>query len=82
MDYKKAAVISDKIEIKNRVSLEDDFINSKKYSNSLSMYLKYHPEGATDNVIAHFLCVTPKEVEEIYNSAVKSYRQLMKVDVK
>lgn len=71
----------EKAEILEKIQTEEDFINSKKHGYSLSRYLKKNPSGATDNVIAYFLCMTTKEIAEVYESAVKEYRQHLKLDI-
>jgi len=68
-------------EIKKRVEEEPDFINSKKYKYSLKEYKKNSKGPASDNIIAYFLCVTPQEVQQIYNNAVNKIRQYMKIDL-
>ena len=67
-------------DIKAKVLVEPDFINSKKYRYSLDRYLKNNPTSP-DNIIAHLLCMNENEVERVFNSAVIKIRQFMKIQV-
>lgn len=69
-------------ELRVKISTEFDFINSKKHKYSLKQFLKNNPDGTTDNIIALFLCVTPNQVRELYDSAVKKIRQKLNINVK
>lgn len=67
-------------DIKTKVMSEPDFINSKKYRYSMDRYLKNNPTSP-DNIIAHLLCMSEDEVEEVFNNAVIKIRQFMKIQV-
>lgn len=69
------------VDLKEKISSEPDFINSKKHRYSLQKFLKQNPEGTTDHIIAIFLCITPDGVRALYASAVEKIRQKMKVVV-
>lgn len=68
-----------KEEIKQKI-LEDDFVNSKKYGYSLEKYKRKNPTSP-DNVIAHLLCITPKEVQIIYDGIVEKARLELGIDL-
>lgn len=68
-------------ELRKRVNEEPDFINSKRYDYSLRKYKDKNEKEAPDNIIAYFLCMTPQEVTDTYNSAVEKARRFMKLDL-
>ena len=70
-----------KDEVKQKISSDEDFINSKKYDYSISKFIEANPKGVSDNIIASFLCITKEEVQSIYDGVVKKIRHLLKVDV-
>lgn len=74
-----------KEEIKKLIQENEDFINSKKYRYSLNRYEqqreKQRQESAPDSIIAHLLCMTPEEVQQVYKGAVHKIRQFMKIKV-
>lgn len=69
-----------KEEVKQKILDDSDFINSKKYGYSLKKYLKNNPVSP-DNIVAHLLCISTAEVQEIYDDAVAKIRQFMEIDL-
>lgn len=69
--------------LREKVLEEPDFINSRKHKYSLKEYRRKNQDKgpATDNVIAYFLCIDPKEVQKIYESAAQKIRQHFKIEV-
>ncbi len=67
--------------MKEKIENDPDFINSKKHQYSLKRFLREHPGGTTDNIIAYFLCVQPDEVRALYSSSIKKIRQKLNIDV-
>ena len=57
-----------------RLSSDPDFIHSVKHNNSLSELLKQNPNGVSDAVICRILCLTPEELQSLYNSAIMKLR--------
>jgi hypothetical protein len=54
---------------------DSDYINSPKYSNSLSLFLKDNPNGVKDKVICRLLDINQDQLEEIFKSAMNKLRQ-------
>jgi hypothetical protein len=52
-----------------------DYINSPKYSNSLSLFLKDNPNGVKDKVICRLLDINQDQLEDIFKSAMSKLRQ-------
>jgi hypothetical protein len=67
----------DKTEMKKKIVNEEDYIKSPKFSNSLNKFLSRTHELIEDSAIARILMMTEKEVEEVYQSAVKKLKELM-----
>ena len=57
-----------------RISSDPDFVNSLKHGNSLRELLRQNPNGVSDAVICRILCVTPEELQLIYESAIMKLR--------
>lgn len=70
----------DTTELKKKIMADPDFINSKKYGCSLERFMKRHPNGEPDNIIAVLLCMETEEVKEIYKTAVKKLQSLFRID--
>lgn len=68
-------------EIRQLIDTEPDFVNLRRYGNSLEKVIETYPDGAPDKVIAQALLMTPEEVEELYENVVIKLRVLMKVEV-
>ncbi len=70
-----------KDELKQKICVDPDFINSKNHKNSLKEFLKEHSEGTTDEQIAKVLLTTKEEVDRIYQSAILKLRKVLKIEV-
>lgn len=62
-------------QIKYKVNHEEDFIFSKKHDYSLSNFLKKDKKTLTDKNIAHFLKITLKELNELYESTINKIKK-------
>lgn len=71
-----------KTEIKEKLKYEEDFINSPKHGYSLSQLEKSNPNGVSDRFAASLLLVTTEEFQDLFQSAIKKYRRLLKIHVK
>lgn len=67
--------------MKTKVSDDPDFINSKKTKYSLKEYKKHNPDPLHDHAIARLLCITPKEVQALYDGIVEKARKHLKIEV-
>lgn len=62
--------------VAKKILEDEDFINSKKFNNSLSKMLTKIPDGGVENsVIAKVLLLTEEQVSEIYEESVKILRK-------
>jgi hypothetical protein len=68
-------------EIKNKLESEEDFVNSPKHDYSLSKLERVNPNGVNDRFAASLLAITVEEFQSLFQSTVKKYRQLLKIDV-
>lgn len=64
-----------KDELKKKVLEEEDFIKCPRSFNSLQKYLAKSPEEVEDKVIAKLLLIDEKEVQQIYDEAVKKIKE-------
>ncbi len=64
-------------ELFNKISRDSDFINSPKHENSLKLFLEQYPDGAPDAAICKALCITQKELDELYANAILKLREGM-----
>lgn len=64
----------DKNEIKKRIQEEEDYIRYPKSNNSLSKFLAKNSDELDSSTIARLLMLTEKEVDKIYEDAVKILR--------
>ena len=60
-----------KEDLKKKILEEEDFIKCPRSLNSLEKFLAKSPEVVEDRTIAKLLMIEEKEVQEIYNEAVK-----------
>jgi hypothetical protein len=67
-------------QIRQLIDTEPDFVNLRRYGNSLEKVIEAYPDGAPDKVISQALLMTPEEIEELYEEVVLKLRVLMKVD--
>lgn len=70
-----------KTEIKERILNDPGFINSRKHSYSLESLLEVNPNGVTDQFAANLLMMTLEEFQSGMESAIKKYRQKLKVEL-
>ena len=68
-------------EIKNRLETEPDFVNSPKHSYSLEKLEEVNPNGVNDRFAASLLAISIEEFQALFQSTVKKYRRLLKIDV-
>lgn len=67
-------------ELMIKIRENKDFINSPKYKNSLSNFLEEHPDGASDSIICKALCLSHRELNDIYNSVIQKLQAGMGID--
>ena len=67
--------------MKHKINTDPDFINLTKASNSLKKAVEMFPNGMEIQNIAKALLMSEKEVEEVFDSALKKLRsQLLSKD--
>lgn len=71
----------DTADLKKKIKKEPDFINSKRYNNSLEEFTKVHPHGVSDNIIAALLCMESSDVKKIYERCIKKLQKALKIDI-
>ena len=54
----------------SKLNTDPDYINLPKYGYSLKKFLSNHPHGTTDSMICKALCISQKELEDLYRSAI------------
>lgn len=64
-----------KEDVLRRIQNEEDYIRSKKFSNSLTRFVAKFSDGSEDAAIARVLMMTEEEVQMIYNEAVRKLRE-------
>ena len=64
-----------KEDFKKKVLEEEDFIKCPRSKNSLSKFLQKSPEVIEDKTIARLLMIDLKEVQRIYDEAIKQIRE-------
>jgi hypothetical protein len=69
-----------KVDSEDKIHSDHDYINSKRYKNSLDLFMKSNDRGVPDSVIAHLLLMSVDEVKECYKSAVATLRDALGVD--
>ncbi len=63
-------------EIMQKILEDEDFINSKKFGNSLAnMVSKMPDDGVENSVIAKVLMLTEEQVSELYEESVEQLRK-------
>ena len=67
----------DKSDFKKKVETEEDFIKSRKYSNSLKKLLENNLNPLKDPTIARSLVLTEEELKILYQEAVELLRKEM-----
>ena len=67
--------MKDKKMFKKKIAEDDDFIYCPRLGNSLKQLIDRHPEGIDDERIQKVLLLSSKELEEIYQNAIKKLRE-------
>ena len=63
--------------IKEKIDIDDDFINSPSHKNSLRVFMSKNIEGVDNARISKVLMITEEEVEEAYQSALAKIKEQM-----
>ena len=66
--------MKDKKMLKNKIMEDEDFVYCPRLGNSLKKMIEKHPDGIDDERIQKALLLSAKELEEIYESAIKKLR--------
>jgi len=61
---------------------DDDYIYCPRLGNSLAKLIELNPDGVDNERIAKVLMMEEQEVEDIFESAIKKIRKIMKIDGK
>jgi hypothetical protein len=69
-----------KIDMQKKIMEDEDYINSAKYDNSLTVFEKKHPEGAKDEVIAKSLMITEEELKLQFEGLLDTVRKKMNIE--
>lgn len=64
--------------IKKKIMEDEDFVYCPRLGNSLSKLIEKYPDGVDDERIQKILLLSEKEVNEIYESAIKKLRDALK----
>lgn len=67
----------EKNDIQTKIAEEEDYIHCLKYNHSLAKLLNKNPDGVSKDLIAKYLLISEKQVDKIYNQAVKILRKKM-----
>lgn len=67
-------------ETRRKIAEDPDYVNIKRFGNSLNKVLERYPEGAPTKVIAQAMLMTEQEVEEMYQKVVVKLRRALKVE--
>lgn len=70
--------MKDKKMIKKKIMEDEDFVYCPRLGNSLSKLIEKYPDGVDDERIQKILLLSEKEVNEIYESAIKKLRDALK----
>jgi hypothetical protein len=71
--------LMDEETIKKRVENEEDFIYCIQLNHSITSLVNKHPDGVDDKRIAKLLLITPQQVKEIFERALKKIRATLKI---
>lgn len=66
-------------EKKHKLTQEEDYIDCPKFNNSIKQLIEKNPDGIDDETIAKVLNMTPQEVEETYQNAIKKLKKSLEV---
>jgi len=64
---------------KNKIILDPNYINIKRFGFSIDTLLQRYPDGAPNKIVASALMMTEEEVEEFYEGVVEKLRSIMGV---
>jgi DNA-directed RNA polymerase specialized sigma subunit len=67
------------VDVQKMLKEDVDYINIKRYSNSIAMLEVRYPEGCPDHIIAQALDISEKEVEARYKKIITRLRRKMRV---
>lgn len=70
-----------KPEILKKIEEDEDYVHCPKMDNSLKKVINKNPDGLDDQKIADLLCIDVKEVEKLYQSAIKKIRKKLNIEV-
>lgn len=62
---------------KQMVEEDEDFINIKRFDNSVAKLLVRYPDGCPDRIAATALMMTEEEVRELFADSVQELRQII-----
>lgn len=63
--------------IKDKIEMDEDFINSPSHRNSLKVFMSKNPEGVDNSRISKVLMISEEEVEEAYQAALAKIKEQM-----
>ena len=72
---------SNQEEVNYKIRNDIDFINSKKYKNSLTLYLASHKETISNNKLCSLLNLSPEQLKMEMEDILNKYRQVMGANV-
>lgn len=72
--------MKDKKMLKKKIAEDMDFIYCPRLGNSLKQLIDRYPEGIDDERIQKVLLLSPKELGEIYKSAIKKLKDSFKIE--
>jgi hypothetical protein len=67
--------MKDKNTLRKKIKEDPDFVYCPRLGNSLSKLVDKHPDGIDDERIEKVLLMSAKEVQKIYESALKKLRK-------
>lgn len=70
--------MKDKKALKQKIKEDPDFIYCPRLGNSLTKLIDKHPDGIEEDRIQTVLMMTKKQVDKIYESAIKKLRKSVK----
>jgi len=65
--------------LKERIEKESDFIYCPRLGNSLKKFVNTHSNGVDDERICKVLLINQKELDEIFESAIKKIRKKLNI---
>lgn len=64
---------------KEKIEKDSDFIDLKRYKNSILVLEKRYPDGCPDHIIAKALGITEEEAEKRYQKIISCIRKKIRV---